>query len=274
MAARMKLVNRTAVVTGAASGIGRAISLSLARRGCHLALADVNETGLAETAQLAAATGVRITRHLLDVADPAAVAAFPAAVTEVHPGVDLLVNNAGVALGGTFEEVSEEDFEWLFAINFWGVVRLTRVFLPMLKASDDGRIVNLSSVYGLVAPPGQTAYAASKFAVRGFSIALGHVLRETTIGVTVVHPGGVATAIADNARVPKDKPEDEVAQGREEMNRMLRLPPETAGEIIVRGVERRQARVLVGSDARMISAIERLAPVSSGRILNWLKRRA
>src|SRR3954469_18802087 len=259
----MKLVNRTAVVTGAAAGIGRAISLSLARRGCHLALADVNETGLAETAQLAAATGVRITRHLLDVADRAAVAAFPAAVTDVHPGVDLLVNNAGVALGGTFEEVSEEvseeDFEWLFAINFWGVVRLTRAFLPMLKASDDAWIVNLSSVYGLVAPPGQTAYAASKFAVRGFSIALGHELTETTVGVTVVHPGGVATSIADNARVPKDKPEDEVAQGREEMNRMLRLPPETAGEIIVKGIERRQARVLVGSDAWMISMIERLA---------------
>jgi NAD(P)-dependent dehydrogenase (short-subunit alcohol dehydrogenase family) len=166
MAARTKLVNRTAVVTGAAAGIGRAISLSLARRGCHLALADVNETGLADTAQMAAATGVRITRHLLDVADRAAVAAFPAAVAEAHPSIDLLVNNAGVALGGTFEEVSEEDFEWLFAINFWGVVRLTRAFLPMLKASDDARIVNLSSVYGLVAPPGQTAYAASKFEPR------------------------------------------------------------------------------------------------------------
>src|SRR5215211_2527723 len=127
MAARMKLVNRTAVVTGAAGGIGRAISLSLARRGCHLALVDVNETGLAETAQLAAATGVRITRHLLDVADRAAVAAIPAAVTEVHPGVDLLVNNAGVALGGTFEEVSEEDFEWLFAILLGRGAHDTRV---------------------------------------------------------------------------------------------------------------------------------------------------
>src|SRR4051812_17604806 len=273
MAARTKLVNRTAVVTGAAGGIGRAISLSLARRGCHLALADVNETGLAETAQLAAATGVRITRRL-DVADRAAVAAFPAAVTEGHPGVDLLVNNAGVALGGTFEEVSEEDFEWLFVINFWGVVRMTRAFLPVLKASDDARIVNVSSVYGLVAPPGQAAYAASKFAVRGFSIALGHELRETNVGVTVVHPGGVATAIADNARVPKDKPEDEVAQGREEMNRVLKLAPETAGEIIIRGIERRQVRVLVGSDAKLISVIERVAPVSSGMILSWLKRRA
>jgi len=271
MAKIMRLANRTAVVTGAAGGIGRAISLSLARRGCHLALADVNETGLAETAQMAGATGVRITRHLLDVADRAAVAVLPEAVTPLHRSVDLLINNAGVALGGTFEEVSEEDFEWLFAINFWGVVRMTRAFLPVLKASDDARIVNLSSVYGLVA---QTAYAASKFAVRGFSAALGHELKETSVGVTVVHPGGIATAIADNARVPKDKPEDEVAQGREEMNRVLKLPPETAGEIIVRGIERRQARVLVGSDAKLISVIERVAPVSSGTILSWLKRRA
>src|SRR5215210_7349063 len=250
MAKIMRLANRTAVVTGAAGGIGRALSLSLAQRGCHLALVDVNETGLAETAQMAAAAGVRITRHLLDVADRAAVAALPEAVTALHPSVDLLINNAGVALGGTFEEVSEEDFEWLFAINFWGMVRMTRAFLPMLKASDDARIVNLSSVYGLVAPPGQTAYAASKFAVRGISIALGHELKETTIGVTVVHPGGVATSIANDARVPKDKPDDEVARGREEMNRLLKLPPETAGEMIVEGVERRKPRVLVGSDAK------------------------
>jgi NAD(P)-dependent dehydrogenase (short-subunit alcohol dehydrogenase family) len=247
--------------------------VSLSRRGCHLALADVNETGLVETAQIASAAGVRVTCHCLDVADRAAVAAFPKAVTAEHPGVDLLINNAGVALGGTFGEVSEEDFEWLFAINFRGVVRMTRAFLPVLKVSDEARIVNLSSVYGLVAPAGQTAYAASKFAVRGFSIALGHELKETTVGVTVVHPGGVATSIADNARVPKDKPEDEVARGREEINRMLKLPPETAGGIIVRGVERRQRRVLVGSDAKVISVMERVAPVSSGMILDWLKRR-
>src|SRR3954452_11232533 len=157
MAKSMRLAHRTAVVTGAAGGIGRAISLSLARRGCHLALVDVNETGLVETTQMAAAAGVRITCHLLDVADRAAVAALPEAVTALHPSIDLLINNAGVALGGTFEEVSEEDFEWLFAINFWGVVRMTRAFLPVLKVSDDARIVNVSSVYGLIAPPGQTA---------------------------------------------------------------------------------------------------------------------
>ncbi len=131
-----------------------------------------------------------------------------------HRGVDLLVNNAGVALGGTFEEVAEADFEWLFEINFWGVVRMTRAFLPLLRRSEEARIVNLSSVYGLIAPPGQTAYAASKFAVRGFSNALRHELAGTSIGVTVVHPGGVATAIANSARTSEQvPPEDLVALG-------------------------------------------------------------
>ncbi len=197
----MKLAQKTAVVTGAAGGIGRAIAVSLSRRGCNLALADVNEAGLAETARLASGGGLRISGHRLDVADRAAVAAFPNIVLADHPGVDVLVNNAGVALGGTFEQVSPEDFEWLFDINFWGVVRMTRAFLPLLKRSDKARIVNLSSIFGIVAPPGQTAYSASKFAVRGFSNALGHELAGTQVGVTVVHPGGVATSIADNARI-------------------------------------------------------------------------
>lgn len=167
MAHHVNLKGRTAVVTGAAGGIGCAIAVSLARRGCHLALADVSDAGLAETGALVAQPGVRVSQNHLDVAERAAVAAFPAIVRAIHPGVDLLINNAGVALGGTFEQVSEEGFEWLFEINFWGVVRLTRAFLPELKASDDARIVNLSSLYGSIAPPGQTAYSASKFAVRG-----------------------------------------------------------------------------------------------------------
>src|ERR671916_1903852 len=162
----MRLADRTAVITGAAGGIGRAIAVSLARRGCHLALADVDEAGMSGTADLVRDQRVRVTRHRLDVADRDAVANFPALVAAEHPGVDLLVNNAGVAVGGTFEQVSEEDFEWLFEINFWGVVRMTRAFLPLLRASKDARIVNISSVYSLVAPPEQAAYAASKFAVR------------------------------------------------------------------------------------------------------------
>src|SRR5271170_983203 len=203
MPERMKLANRTAVVTGAAGGIGRGIAISLARRGCHLALADINEVPLAETAKLVATPGLRISLHRLDVADRAAVAALPAQVLAQHPGVDILVNNAGVAIGGTFDQVSESDFEWLFEINFWGVVRMTRAFMPTLKASDDARLVNVSSVYGIISPPGQTAYSASKFAVRGFSNALRHELVGSALGVTVVHPGGINTSIARNARVPK-----------------------------------------------------------------------
>ena len=169
MAERMRLAGRTAVITGAAGGIGRAIAVSLARRGCHLALADIDEMGMAGTEDLVRDHGVRVTRHRLDVADRADVAGFPSRVAPEHPGVDLLVNNAGVAVGGTFEQVSEEDFEWLFEINFWGVVRMTRAFLPALRASRDARVVNLSSVFGLIAPPEEAADAASKFAVRGFS---------------------------------------------------------------------------------------------------------
>ena len=208
----MTLQGRTAVITGSAGGIGRAIANSLARRGCHLALADIDDIALASTATELAAHKVRISRHHLDVSDRAAIAAFPQQVTAEHPGVDILVNNAGVALGGTFEQVTEADFDWLLSINFWGVVRMTRAFLPLLHKSEEARIVNISSIFGIIAPPGQTAYAASKFAVRGFSESLRHELSGTRIGVTVVHPGGVATSIAKNARVAGSISEQEAAE--------------------------------------------------------------
>jgi short-subunit dehydrogenase len=263
----MRLEGMTAVITGAAGGIGRAIAVSLARRGCHLALADIDEAGLAGTADLARVQGVRISLYRLDVAERGEVAGFPARVAADHTGVNLLVNNAGVAVGGTFEQVSEEDFEWLFEINFWGLVHMTRAFLPLLRASGDARIVNLSSVFGLVAPPGQVAYAASKFAVRGFSEALRHELDGSGIGVTVVHPGGVATSIAEKARVPTSVSQEEAECHRARFRKLLRLPPEVAGEAIVRGVERRQARILVGSDARALSLIARVLPVSYWKLL-------
>jgi NAD(P)-dependent dehydrogenase (short-subunit alcohol dehydrogenase family) len=259
-------------VTGAAGGIGRALALALARRRCALALADVDEAGLAQTAALAAQPGVHVSHHRLDVADAEAVAAFPHEVLAQHPGVDLLFNNAGVALGGTFEQVSDTDFEWLFGINFRGVVRMTRAFLPLLRQSDDARLVNMSSVFGLVAPPGQTAYAASKFAVCGFSEALRHELQGSPVGVTVVHPGGVATAIARRARQSAGLSAKEIARDQAAWQRMLRLPAEVAGETIVRGVERRQARVLVGSDAKAIALIARVAPVSYWKLMAILMR--
>ncbi len=270
MAASMNLAHRTAVITGAGSGIGQGIAVALARRTCHLALADINPAGLEQTARMIAKYGVRVSCHVLDVADPQAVAAFPQKVRAEHTGIDLLINNAGVAMAGTFEQIGPADFEWLFNINFHGVVGMTRAFLPILKASDDARLVNLSSVFGLIAPPHQTAYAASKFAVRGFSEALRHELKGTSVGVTVVHPGGIATAITINARVPTAVPAEQYAQLRARSQKTLRMPPAKAGEIIVRGIELRKARVLVGTDARFLELLERLMPVSYWKILERL----
>ena len=217
--------------------------------------------------------GVRVTTHVLDVADRDAVRALPGAVYGAHRRVDILMNNAGVALGGSFEQVSEEDFDWLFDINFNGVVRMTRAFLPILRQSDDARVVNVSSIYGIVSPPGQSAYSASKFAVRGFSNALRHELEGSSVGVSVVHPGGVATSIARNARVPQGAPIQEIERGRKVAENLLRLAPETAGEILVRGIERREARILVGNDARLVSILERLSPVHYWRYLKGVTAR-
>ena len=263
----MNVGGRTAVITGAASGIGRGIALALAKRGCNLAIADLNEAGLAETAELA--RGVKVGRHRLDVADRQAVAALPEAVMAEHGRVDILVNNAGVAIGGTFEQVAEEDFEWLFGINFWGVVRMTRAFLPLLRASDEARIVNISSIFGIIAPPGQTAYSASKFAVRAFSESLRRELEAegAKVGVTVVHPGGVATSIAKNARPPRGVNDIDLEAQKARFDKFLRMPPEQAGEIIVAGVEKRRPRVVVGGDARFMAMLERLAPVSYWNVL-------
>jgi NAD(P)-dependent dehydrogenase (short-subunit alcohol dehydrogenase family) len=270
----MRLNDRIAVITGAGGGIGRAIAASLARRGCHLALCDIDEHGLAETAALLAKRPVRCSTHRLDVADREQVAALPGQVVQAHGAVHLLVNNAGVALGGAFEQVSEADFDWLMNINFHGLVRMTRAFLPLLRGADVARIVNLSSVYGLISPPGQCAYSASKFAVRGFSNALRYELAGSPVGVTVVHPGGVATAIARNARVGAGASADEIARGQAEFQKFLRLPPERAGEIIAVGIERDAPRVLVGSDAKLVALLERLLPVSHLRVLEWLTGRA
>lgn len=260
----MNFAGRVAVVTGAGSGIGRATACAMARRGARLALADVDGDAVAEVAR---EIGAAATHHTLDVTDRAAVAALPAAVMAAHGRVDLLMNNAGVALGGTFAQVDAADFDWLMDVNFGAVVRMTRAFLPLLHASDDARIVNVSSIYGIICPPGQAAYAASKFAVRGFSNVLRHELEGSTVQVAVVHPGGVATNIAKRARVPAGAPADEVERGRRAMEKLLRMPPERAGEIIVRGIERDRARILVGSDAKAAALLERLVPVGYWNLL-------
>lgn len=266
----MRLKDRVAVVTGAGAGIGRAVSLSLARRGCHLSLCDINEAGLRELERQASALGVRCSVQCLDVTDRSAVAELPGKVMAAHGGVHLLINNAGVALGGRFEEVSEADFDWLMDINFHAVVRMTRAFLPHLRRMEQGRIVNVSSLWGLMSPPGQAAYSASKFAVRGFSNALRHELDGSTVSVAVVHPGGVATSIARSARTPAGMSANEVALGKKQAEALLRMKPAQAGEIIVNGIERDLPRILVGSDARLFAWVERVMPVKYWRLVGGL----
>jgi NAD(P)-dependent dehydrogenase (short-subunit alcohol dehydrogenase family) len=264
----MKLTpGAVAVVTGAGSGIGRALALGLGARGCALALADINAAGLSETAALANATPApKVTTAIVDVADWAASSRFASEVEERHGGAQLLVNNAGVALGGFFEEVSLEDFAWLMGINFWGVVYGVKAFLPQLRRQAEAHIVNVSSVFGLAGPPGQTAYASSKFAVRGFTESLRAELKGTPISVSCVHPGGVRTNIAVNARAAVTDPE-RLTAAQKRWEKLLRMPPDAAAAIIIRGIERNRARILVGNDARLLDAVARLSPAGIGRIL-------
>ena len=185
--------NGVAVVTGAAKGIGAQLAHGLASRRCHLALIDRDGDGLAAVAAAARRTGVIVTEHRVDVSDGPAIEALPGEVLARHGRANLLINNAGVAILGNFDQIEVADIEWLFAINFWGTVRMCKAFVPLLGREPAAQIVNLSSIYGIIAPAGQTAYAASKFAVRGFSEALRHELEDTGIGVSVVHPGGIRT---------------------------------------------------------------------------------
>jgi short-subunit dehydrogenase len=253
-----------AVITGAASGIGAALAVDLARRGMHLALVDLNAVGLQATATQARAAGVTVSTHAMDVADHAAVAALPAAALATHGRVSVLVNNAGVALGGLFAQIEAEDFDWLMAINFGATVRLTRAFLPVLEREGAAQVVNVSSIFGIIAPPAQTAYAASKFAVRGFSESLRHELEMSgsPVGVTIVHPGGVRTAISENARLAKGLNPEDVQRERANWRSLLALAPEKAAATIATAIERRDARVLVGQDAKGAALVQRLFPVT------------
>lgn len=260
-----------AVVTGAGGGIGRALALDLAGRGAALALTDRDAATLAETAAQARAKGADVSEHAFDMADAAAVAALPEAIMARHGRADLLINNAGVALAGDFEQIGLDDFEWLMAINFWGPVRMCKAFLPLLRQRPAAHIVNISSLFGLLAPPGQTAYCAAKFGVRGFSESLRHELEDTEIGVTVVHPGGVRTNISNHARIPAGANSPDLAERMQKFNAFLTIEPADAAREILDGVEKRKPRVLIGADGRRGDRLQRLMP---GRYWKIMKRRA
>src|SRR2546425_2716987 len=236
----------TAVVTGVGSGIGRALAQQLAAAHSGLALADIDEAGLQQTARSLEKKGALITTHVLDVADERAVCSFAEDVRKKHGRVTLLINNAGVSLHGDFEEISLDDFRWLMNINFWGTVYGVKYFLPLLKGEKCAQIVNISSVFGLIAPAGQIPYAASKFAVRGFTEALRHELEGSNVFVSCVHPGGIRTPIARHSRLGAGTPAPKREANIARFERLARTPPETAAAKILRGVERQAPRILIG----------------------------
>jgi short-subunit dehydrogenase len=260
-----------AAVTGAASGIGRALALELAARGCDLALADRDEAGLQTlAAEIGRSSPQKVTLHRVDVAEPDQIAEFAQAATSGHPGLNIVVNNAGVALLGQFNEIDQAQMDWLMNINFWGVVHATRAFLPHLATRREAHIVNLSSIFGIVAPPGQTAYAAAKFAVRGFSESLRHELQmaNSPVRLSVVHPGGVATNIARNSRSGSGVTDNtRRTQSIERFDAVAKTTPAAAALRIITGIEKNQPRILIGNDARFMDLLQRLRPGSYWSVL-------
>lgn len=250
---------KVAVITGAGSGIGRALALNLAAKGAVLALSDKDEVGLLETAELATARHAReVHTEKLDVSDRVATADYAGSVAADLGRVNAVFNNAGVALHGDFEEMTYEQFEWVMNVNFWGVVHGSKEFLPHLIKSGDGHLVNISSLFGLMGMPGQSAYNASKFGVRGFTEALRTemLIAKHPVQVTCVHPGGIKTAIARNARTTDSHDPQTVARLFD--TKLARMTPDRAAEIIVGGVLKNRPRIVVGGDARLLDGYVRL----------------
>jgi short-subunit dehydrogenase len=255
-----------AALTGAASGIGRALAIELAARGCDLALADRDGAGLqGVAAEIERRHPQKVTLHPIDVGEPPEIAEFARAAVAAHPGLNILINNAGVALMGQFHEIDQAEMDWLMNINFWGVVHGTRAFLPHLGSQREAHIVNLSSIFGIIAPPGQSAYAAAKFAVRGFSESLRHELAMagSPVRLSVVHPGGIATNIARNSRSGFGVTDNaRRVQSIERFDTVARTTPQTAALRIIAGIEKNQPRILIGNDARFMDLLQRLRPAS------------
>ena len=268
------LDGKVVVITGAGSGIGRALALRSADQGALLALSDWDEVGLMETAdQVGLRTRREVRADKLDVRDRAAMHDYAAAVRQHFGRVNVIVNNAGVALHGHFEEVTYEDFEWVLDVDFWGVVQGTKEFLPHLIESGDGHVVNISSLYGLLGMPGQTAYNSAKFAVRGFTEALRQEMLVSghPVQVTCVHPGGIRTAIARNARVTSSHDQAEAARRFD--TKMARMTPDRAAEIILDAVLANRPRVVVGADAKVLDWFVRLVGPRYQRVTALAARR-
>ena len=262
---------RVAAITGAGSGIGQALALQLAGRGCALALSDIDENGLGETSRLVEALGVQVTAEKLDVADRAGMSGWADQVVEDHGKVNLIVNNAGVALSATVEGMSYEDFDWLMDINFNGVVHGTKAFLPHLKTAGEGHVVNISSVFGLLGIPSQSAYNAAKFAVRGFTEALRVELDIEDCGVsaTAIHPGGIKTNIARNARIDESVMDlgQDPQDAKQSFENLFITSPKRAARAIVKAIQKDKRRAMIGPDAHVINLAAKLPPGVYQRVI-------
>jgi short-subunit dehydrogenase len=272
----MKILNdKVAVITGASSGIGRALAFGLAEKGCHIAISDVDQAGLDETARRITDKNVRVTTHIVDVANRDQVYQHAKDVAQAHGRVNIIINNAGVGLGDSLEEIEYADFEWIFGINFWGVVYGTKAFLPYLKKTAEGHIVNISSINGIIPNPYNGPYCATKFAVKGFTECLSQELHGTSIGVTVVHPGGIKTNIARHAKMVhlpgKEFDPEKAIRLYEE--KLFKTTAEEAARVIISGIERNKERVMIGSDAKIIDWMVRLFPVFSKNFIGRMTYR-
>ena len=268
----------TAVITGAASGIGRALAIELATRGSNLALSDVDDAGLSDTAgrcEDAAKGSGKARAYHLDVADRQAFTAHAGEVAAEFGRIDMVFNNAGVAVTATVEEMRWEDFDWLIGINLWGVIHGSKIFLPYLIESGDGYLVNISSVFGLIGVPTQSAYNAAKFGVRGFTEALREemLMNRRPVTVCCVHPGGIRTNIARNSRASTLDEADKQKMAAD-FDRVARTSPARAARIILRGMERRRPRILIGADAYAIQGMERLLGARYQGVVSRISRRS
>ena len=265
----MKLLRgKVAAITGAGSGIGQKLAENLAAEGCRVAISDINKEGLSETAKQLEKYPVKVSTHLVDVSDRKQVYAFADEVVDQHGCVDMIINNAGVVVAESVEDVTYEDFEWLFGINFWGVVYGSKAFLPYLKKRPEGHIVNISSINGIVTWPNHSPYCAAKFAVKGFSESFLQEMRGSHINISCVHPGGVKTNVARNAKFYKT-PGNKItpAEGVKKFEQIAILSPDKAAKKIIAGIKKNKTRIIVGPDAHIMDVLTRLFPVQFVRLM-------
>jgi len=260
---------KVAVITGAASGIGKTLALKLAEQGCNLALADRDMEGLIAVRTKIMEFDVKCIAEDFDVSNKEAFISFAESVNSEFSGIDMLFNNAGVTLIDSVKDQSFEDFHWIMNINFWGVVYGTHAFLPFLQKSPQAHLVNVSSVFGLLSLPGQSAYNSSKFAVRGFTEALKMEMAGTNVSVHCVHPGGIKTNISNNAKVTSKSISK--SQNIENFNKLAKTTPEEAADIILQGVEKNKRRILIGKDAKLLDRIVRWFPATYEKVLGFEK---